>query len=100
MQLHLLEKGNFEKKRNRRGNRRGNKKEGNIHLTDVELLEAQKVAHALGIFYVLGIFHSLSVFHTLTVFIAGAGVGGCFTALELAQIRTPEGFPKYQIIVA
>lgn len=36
----------------------------------------------------------------LRVFIAGAGVGGCFTALELAQIKTPAGSAKYEIILA
>lgn len=34
---------------------------------------------------------------TKDILIAGAGVGGCFTALELAEIKTPEGLPKHQI---
>lgn len=38
-----------------------------------------------------------SIDSTKDILIAGAGVGGCFTALELAEIKTLEGLPKYQI---
>jgi hypothetical protein len=31
------------------------------------------------------------------ILIAGAGVGGCFTALKLAAVKTLEGSPEYQI---
>lgn len=34
------------------------------------------------------------------VFIIGAGVGGCFTALELAVVKSPDGTPKYKIKLA
>ena len=34
-----------------------------------------------------------------SILIAGAGIAGCCTALELANIKTPEGSPKYEIIL-